>query len=275
MPEEQRVAPVQFDIVNGRLVILTQTSAVGSEDRANVTAARDELTNRGAEIIHQLERSNCDKRLLDTFVDLQDKLRSDADVVRLGLSNIACEVMSHQFDSEHPLAVAAMIKSHAVGVSMYVAQFPEWQRFTEQAAAIEFSVEAVPAITSAVNAVVEQLVGREELADPEVPQTLLALRQLIEDPRKATKRMIFAVWRSLENLVIKVYRYGADFLDKVISKSIDTGSTIIGRGVVVALMTAALSGAVAMTPIASQIAQSAWIEAASSVVRAQIEALTK
>jgi hypothetical protein len=275
VPKEQSVAPVQFDILDNRLIITSQPGRYLEEDKASIAAARQELADKGRGVIEQLERSNCDRRLLETFQDLQNKLGTESDVIRLGLSNIACELMCDRFECELPQAVSAMIKAHTFGLNMYVAQFPEWQRFTEQAATVEFTSDDVPRITAAVDAVVANLADKPDLADPEVPRTLLALREMISDPSAATKRAVFSVWRSLENLVIKVYQYGAEFLEKSISKAIDSGSTVVGKGLVVALMSAALGGALAMAPVASHISQSSWIAQASQVVRSQIEALSK
>jgi len=273
VPIEQNVAPIQFDIIEHRLIISPQVNSPLRIDEENVSSARDELKSQGDRIAQQLEQSNCDRRLLESFLDLQGKLASDTDVVRLGLTNIACEVICDKFQCELPDAVSALMKAHTLGVGMYVAQFPEWQRFTEQAASVELSSADIPAISSAVDAIVGKLEENPEIADPQVPRTLLALRSLIADPQAATKKAIFAVWRSLENLVIKVYRYAADFIEKTISKAIDFGSTVVGKGVVVALMTAALAGGLAMTPVASHLTQSAWIAKASEEVKMQIEAM--
>ena len=272
VPKQQNVSPVRFEILERRLVIVAQPAATFEEDKANARAAQAELAAQGYNILEQLERSNCDRRLIDSFKDLQGKLGANADIVRLGLSHITCEVMCDKFQCELPDAVSAMMKAHTLGIGMYVAQFPDWQRFSEQAATAELSATDIPQISAAVDAVVEHLNLRPDLADPQVPRTLLALQAMIADPRTATKRAISAVWRSLESLVVKVYSYTTEFLDKTATKAVDAGSTVAAKGIVMALMATALAGGLVMTPIATQIPQSVWIAKASAVVRSQIEA---
>lgn len=272
VPKNQAIAPVQFDIVDNRLVLIPQPAMVGPGDKANVEAAREELLARSEQIIEQLSSSNCDQRLLENVKDLQGKLTKGGDIIRLGLASIGCSIMTEQFRPELPDAVYAMLKAQTVGVGMYVGQFPEWQRFSEQAASAEFSDADVSAISKAAAAVAIELRAKPPIADPEVPRTLEALNELIRDPAKATKRAAFAVWRSLENLVIKVFGYGAELLDKTVTKSIDKLSTV-GANAVVALMSAALAGAILMTPVASHIPASSWIGEASKIVKSQIRRL--
>lgn len=273
VPASQKVAPVQFDIVDYKIVVVPQPAEVLPEDRRNVEAARSELLANGEKIIEQLNNSNCDRRLLENVQDLQCRLQDDVDIVRLGLASIGCEIMISAFAEELPTAVAAMLRSQTFGVNMYVGQFPEWHRFTEQAATAQLSEADVPTISSAAKQLVERLREAPEAADPEVPRVLEALNLLLADPRSATKRAIYAVWRSIENLVIKVFRYGTDFIDQTITKSIDQVSAAAARAIVVVLMSAALSTAISLTPVASHIAESAWIARAVEIVKDQIGTL--
>jgi hypothetical protein len=272
VPKKQAIAPVQFDIQKNKLVIVHVPANLAQEDRGNAGAARNDLLSRGEQIIDQLKQSNCDQRLLQSIEELQAKLASEADIIQLGLAGIACGIMCEQFQPELPEAVCAMMKTQAVGVSMYAAQFPEWQRFTEQAATVSLTEVDVERIAEAASNIIQGLQANKSLADPEVPRTLAALRALIEDPKKATKRAAYAVWRTLENLLIKVFGYGAELLDQTAKKSIDKLSTA-GARTIVALVGVALAGAIVMSPIAAQIPESSWIAQAAGVVKAQIEHL--
>jgi hypothetical protein len=272
VPRTQSIAPIQFDIKGAKLVIVHIPAESKQEDENNVSAARSDLLTRGDEIIDQLKQSNCDKRLLESLEDLQAKLASTTDIIQLGLAGIACGIMCGQFEPELPDAVCAMMKAQAVGVSMYAAQFPEWQRFTEQAAAVNMTEADIQHVAEATAKIIQGLRANPSLADPEIPRTLTALSELISDPKKATKRAAFAVWRTLENLLIKVFGYGADLLDQTAKKTIDKLSTA-GSRAIVALVGVALTGAVAMSPVASSIPGSSWITQAVQVVKTQIENL--
>ena len=270
VPQQQRIAPVQFEIVDHKIVVVSQPADSLPEDRSNVSAAKAQLVENGQRIIEQLNNSNCDKRLLENVQELQHTLERNVDIVRLGLSSIGCEIMVDAFHEELPTAVAAMLKAQTFGINMYVGQFPEWHRFTDQAASAQLTQEDAPIIAAAAARLANELRDAPEAADPEVPRTLDALNKLLADPKKATKRAIFAVWRSIENLVIKVFRFGADFVEKTATKTSDKLSTAAARAAVVVLMSAALATAVSVTPVASHIAESAWITRAVDLVEQQI-----
>jgi hypothetical protein len=273
VPKNQGIAPVRFDIQQLRLIIVPQNHQFLREDAANIAAAKAELTSSGERILEELERSNCDKRLLDNFRDLQSKLQSETDIIRLGLANIGCEIMCSSFQHELPDAVSAMLKAQTLGINMFVGQFPEWHTFAEKAATVNIGSAEIQQISNAAKSVIQSLKSHPEVADPKVPQTLQALNNLIEDPKLATKRAAYAVWRSIENLFIKVFQYGADYIEKSIEKTIDGASSVTAKAAVLVLMSAALAGAASLSPIASQIPESAWIAKAVDTVRKQIEEL--
>jgi hypothetical protein len=131
IPQEQNVAPVRFRIENNRVVLAPRPAVADFEDVPNVRSAKKELASQAERIIQELRRSNCDKRLLESVEYLKDGLESDTDIIRLGLSNIACDAMRQQFETELPNAVSAMLLAQTTGAGLYVAQFPEWHRFTE------------------------------------------------------------------------------------------------------------------------------------------------
>lgn len=274
VPKNQGVAPVKFDVQDQKLIIVPQAHQSLVEDAANIRAAKEELTQAGEKILEELERSNCDKRLLENFRDLQSKLGSDVDVIRLGLANIGCEIMCNSFQNELPDAVSSMLKAQTLGINMFVGQFPEWHSFTEKAATVNIGSAEIQQISNAARGVIQSLNSKPEVADPKVPQTLKALNDLIDNPKLATKRAAYAVWRSIENLIIKVFQYGADYIEKSVEKTIDGASTVTAKAAVIVLMSAALAGAAALSPIASQIPESAWIGKAVDAVRKQIDELT-
>lgn len=211
--------------------------------------------------------------MLDTVLDIQNKLSSENDVIRLGLANIGCGEICEKFSNELPVALSAMLKAHTIGIGMFVAQFPEWQRFTEQAASIRLTQNDAPTVSLAAQKIIENLSARPDISDEEVPRTLKALNNLLQDPQLSTKKAIYAVWRSIENIAIKIFSYGADFLDKTASKSVDTLSGVASKAIVVALMAVALAGATTLAPLAPNVPESAWISQAIKAAKEQLSKL--
>ena len=128
----QKIAPVQFEIAHGRLSLLKTLEIAPSEHRESVDAARNELLAGGERILKELENSNCDRRLVETVQYLQTQITEESNVVRIGLSNIRCQLMCSAFGEELPPAVASMLQAHTLSVEMFVAQFPDWSRFVEK-----------------------------------------------------------------------------------------------------------------------------------------------
>jgi hypothetical protein len=269
VPKEQNPAPLTFDIVDEKLKLVPQKPTLLEEDGGNAQSAKETLIESGSAILNELERSNCDRRLFENIKDLQKQLEAETDIIRLGLANIGADIMCGTFAAELPDAVSAMLKAHNVGISMYVSQFIEWQKFTEKAALTEIGSDDVAAIHQATAKVIAELNAQPDLADPEVPKSLAALNLMIADPRGSSKRAAFAVLRSMENLVIKVFNHGADFLGRTVEKSIEKGSSLAASAVI-ALMTIGLAGAMGLLPIAAHLSNSSWISKAIDVVQRQM-----
>jgi hypothetical protein len=102
----QKIAPAQFEIRNSRLIVRRVVSRSKDEDLQNIQSAKSELQQAGNRIIHELQRSNCDKRLLENIQRLQDQLLDETDAIKIGLTNLSCEFMCSAFDHELPSAVS-------------------------------------------------------------------------------------------------------------------------------------------------------------------------
>jgi hypothetical protein len=271
----QKVAPIQFEIRNGRLALQRRRSATAAEDRASTEIAREELLRGGQRILTELRGSNCDRRLIESLEYLQEQLSTGESIIRVGLSNIACEMMCGVYEAELPDAVASMIRSHTRGVDMFAAQFPEWNRFVENAAAVHINENDVAAIHATTKSLVQRLDAEANLVDPEVPETLSRLNNLISDPRTASKRAAFAILRSIENLVSKVFSCGADLMEKTVTKTIDGLSTVASKALIVGLLTIALTGASSIGPLASKVKEMASLKSAAELVERQLERMLK
>jgi len=270
----QKVAPIQFEIRDGRLALERKISATEAPDRASAEIARQELLRSGQRILTELRNSNCDRRLIESLEYLQDQLSTGESIIRVGLSNIGCEKLCDVYEAERPEAVA-MIRSHTHGVNLFAAQFPEWHRFIENAAAVQINDNDVATIHATTKALVQRLDAETDLVDPEVPKTLSRLNNLISNPRTASKRAAFAILRSIENLASKVFSCGADLIEKTVTKTIDGLSTAASKALVVGLLTIALAGASSIGPVASKVKEMAWLRSAVELVQRQIERMLK
>jgi hypothetical protein len=269
----QKMAPVQFTITNGRLAVAKQPAETALEDATNARASREALISSGERIIEELRRSNCDKRLLESIAELQEILTLDQNIIQLGLINIGCEAISVAFQAELPDALLGMLHGQTRGIAMHVAQFSEWQRFSENAASVQLGVEDVATIAGTATQIITALDANPAAADPEVPRTIATLRHLIADPAVATKRAAYAMLRTLENLVAKVFEVGGAFIDNTMTKTLQDLSTVISKTVVITLMTIALGGAATLTPLGAKISDTAWMKIAAEIVEKQIAIL--
>jgi hypothetical protein len=269
---KQKVAPVHFDISNGQLVVLSTTSSLPTNVRQATVSAKEDLSDRGTKLLEQLKNSNCDRRLLESAAELQIHLESGKDIVRLGLANIGFGILSGKFDSELPEAISALMQAHTVGVGMYVAQFPDWAKFTENAASIEIGQQDLRALSGLVSDLIS-VTSNQELADAQVPRTLRQLNALLADPRGASSRVALAAIRTVENLVIKVFGYGAEFFEKTAEKSIELGSGVTSKTIVGALLGIGLSAAIGLSPISAKVEGLAWMKDAIQIVQKQLEVL--
>jgi hypothetical protein len=271
----QKVAPILFEIRDGRLALQRKVSTTAAQDRSSTEIAREELLRGGQRILTELRCSNCDRRLIESLEYLQEQLSAGESIIRVGLSNIGCEMMCGVYEAELPDAVASMIRSHTRGIDMFAAQFPEWNRFVENAAAVQINADDVAAIHATTKSLVQRLNGEAALVDPEVPQTLSRLNDLISNPRAASKRAAFAVLRSIENLVSKVFSCGADLIEKTVNKTIEGLSTVASKALIVGLLTIALTGASSIGPVASKVTEMAWMRNAAEIIQRQIEKMLK
>jgi hypothetical protein len=266
VPREHVTSPLRFEIVQDRIIIVPHRSSIDKEDIETQKAAKQDILSGGERLLDNLGNSNADPRLAEVVRYVQDKLEHDSNVIQVGLATVACEIMCDSFADELSPALAGLTKSHILKLNMYIAQFPAWRRFAEQAASAKLTQEDALAISAAAAHVAAKLRARPELADPEVPRTLEALNALIKDPSRATKKAVFAVWRSIENLIIKIFTYGADLLDQSARKTVDKVSGAAGRVAALALMSVALAGAVSLSPLAGRVPESGWIAKAVEIV---------
>jgi len=183
--------------------------------------------------------------------------------------------MCDAYNAELPEAMNAILRAHTRGVDMFVAQFPEWNKFVKNA--VESKIDDTDAILigKAIDDLVVQLEAEPRYVDPKVPATLSRLNRLLKRPGVPMKRAAFAMLRSLENLLSKVFSFGSEFLDQTTRKTIDNLSSIAAKAVVLGLLTMAVSGATSIAPVAEKVNELKWLKEAVELVQKQVERLRK
>jgi hypothetical protein len=267
---EQKLAPAQFEIQANRIVLKNVPSSPAPQDRKNVLAAKEGLEASGKRLLKEIQKSNFDRRLAETIEYVQEIISDGANIIKLGVSNIEFGMVCTALAKELPDAILAKLRAHALNIDMYVAQFPEWKRFVENAADTQLAEEDIKALHHSVGQLIQNMEKEPELVAPEVPKTLLHLREMIGHPKVASRRAAYAVWRSLENFVKGVLRYVLDVAEAVRSKSVKVVSNVV----VAALLAWALNSATSIGPIARKFGEQ-WLDTALEVGRKELEAITK
>lgn len=265
----QQVAPIQFEIVDGRIVVASRAPKTAEADRANIQSALEYIRGSGEQLLNNLANSNCDRRLLESVTELHSQLMSEGNIVKAGLTNMACRVMGAQFQAELPDAIVGMLNSYNASISLYVAQFPEWEQFTQKASLIDLDEDDVAEVDIAAGEVVAALTENAALADPEVPKTIAFVRQFLAFPGTSLKRAAFAMIRTIENLVSSIIRYSMNFLSKTAENVVDAGSKAASK-VIIGLLGLALMSATGIGPAAMR-AGAPWVKQAAEIVQKQIE----
>ena len=213
-----------------------------------------------------LEESNHDRRLRDIVSDIKSRLSISQDIIQLGIFSITCQLVIDRFEEELPAVWSAQLQAFSIGIGMYVAQFPEWLRFSDNAATAEFAIEDVTRLFQSGTSLVEELRNAGSAVDPEVPQTLAFLLEAIKDPRRALKRTVFAAIRTVENLVSAVLRSCGVVLGSV-SKGIAQGVALSTKVITASsILVIAAHAAVPIDPAAGRVLQTTWLGKAGKLI---------
>jgi hypothetical protein len=261
VPVNQALGPAQFRVDSeGIIRLVEQGSKEFSKDTPSINEARTELIS-----------SNCDRRIVENVENLQSRISLKKDIIRLGLINLHCESMCVNCRDELPSSIYSMIEAHVLGVHMYVSQFPEWRRFSDQATSSRIIEEHKTAMSKSLRSILHDLSEKPAIAEPEVPRTLAAIRALLDDPKGASKRSLFAAWRTLENFFQSVFKFGIDFLRKTANLTSDALSKMVSKGIAASVLAAAVGGAILIAPLANALESTGWIQKAAQIVKQQME----
>jgi hypothetical protein len=271
---EQKIGPAQFDIQNGKIFVSNPNLYKNEIDRVAIKAAREELCKIGKNIIEELKQKNHDPKLVQSLIYLQEKLINESEnVVALGMAGITCDVMCGQYESELSDSMLGMIRAHTRNVDIFAAQFPDWRRFLENAASVDIDGSVVSEVQNRGQHVADALEKEKNIVSPEVTAIIRSIIGATKRPGVTAKRAAFAFIRSIENLIIKIYSYSFEFIDKTIKKTIDDMSSIASKAIVISLLTLALQNAAQIGPIALRIPEMSWLRNATEFVQNHINTM--
>ena len=120
---------------------------------------------------------------------------------------------------------------------------------------------------------IADLEAKTDLAEPEVPQTIRRINELLERPGKSAKPAAFAMLRTLENLISNVFSHSFEFLEMTVDKTKEKVSGAIARSATIILLTIALNNATSISGIAEKVQELQWVKTAISIVQKQLQHL--
>lgn len=264
----QRSAPIQFAVLNGKLQVKRQSARPLPEDRHLLEAGKSALQNDATSLIQSLEETNADPRLSLALSEMRDILSSDADIIRLGMMSTTCESLIQKFADQIPEVAGAKLEAFGANLAMFVSHFPDWQKFVSHATASEkLESSDIEIIFRSSTELISHLQVDDKLVDPQVPLSLKLLLESIRDADRSSKRAVYAVVRTLENLIGVIFLgfgglFGAGFAG--MKEGLKTSAKI---ATIAVLLGAAAHTATNLSPSAARIIQSDWMEKASAIVR--------
>lgn len=128
-------------------------------------------------------------------------------------------------------------------------------------------------LRQAASTLIADLEAKTDLAEPEVPQTIRRINELLERPGKSAKRAAFAMLRTLENLISNVFSHSFEFLEMTVDKTKEKVSGAIARSATIILLTIALNNATSISGIAEKVQELQWVKTAISIVQKQLQHL--
>ncbi|MGN7932916.1 hypothetical protein [Sphingopyxis sp. 22461] len=263
----QQAGPLQFEIRDGVLRIKEQTAFAVPEDRDNVAHARRALEDSADALLVALSESNCDPRLIEAVEEIQKIIVSGADVIRLGLVNFTCDHLFIRFAEEIPDVAAARFQGFSMGIGLYVAQFPEWLRFTENAAKADVEADDVNRTLAVGHALIPELRSATGLIDPQVPKSIELILEALRNPNQSSRRALYGAIRTLENLFAKIFAGFGGIIGSV-SDGVNAGtkratSIIVTTG----LLVGAAHLAASLSPTAERVVKANWLKHAAELVK--------
>ncbi len=198
-----------------RIVVSETYSFPESPDASSVEAALEYLQETAAELNEWLARSNS-PRVQQTFESVVRRLLPGASAIQLGLASEAYRASVNAAQDEMANDLHARLLTFSQAVSDYAAQFPDWQRYSENAA--HLSIEDAPVRELAAG--FEELGAKLRAVDPENEALASTVEEVGEWGRikSLTGKIKLAIARTWENLLIPaIGRYVRGVVDGVVN----------------------------------------------------------
>jgi hypothetical protein len=273
----QQLGPFQYEFEQGVLRI-RHVPAISAEDRTEIVdQARRALIEQGARLLTWLKETNCDHRVIETIAFVQERLERKQDIVALGVANSAATMMGAELADELAPVVTTMLKSHSASIAMYLSQFPDWVTYVRSLGEVKLSPADIEQLAASGRDLLAQLGKAGDAVHSEVPASIRFLLRLVADPEDTAQSTAFALIRTIENLVARIFRYGAAFLDAPISGAIEGirkgTSSAVSKLVIAGLLAAAVELAGGFGPIVAKLGELEWIQQVADIVRPEIQKL--
>jgi DNA-binding response OmpR family regulator len=264
------LGPVLFDFIDGRLATVPSPGTVSAPDRANAAAALEVLINDARRLDEALVQSNADYRLIEIFRTLSTLTSSGENVIKLGLVNIECLQMAESFDRAGELSapLVGAFRAQYLKTHMYVSQFEEWNRFSANATETSIDDSDIPSLTDTVDNLAAELSRQTNDVDTNVPKSLEFLLGLVHEPRRTSKKAIYALMSVIEGMALSVARYCSDILEG----SAKSAAGHIKKAFGVAAAAIVLKAAISYFDIAVKAGSTPWLSPAIEIIKKYIEA---
>lgn len=201
----QVIAPFRYALSDDRVYVLDIPANGTDRDVESIAAARSALIDQARMIAHILLQSN-HTMLIPFYSDLQGRLESATNIIQLGVSNQMCRSVTSGFDEELSSQMMNIFLGHLDSISSYVAQFPEWQRYSQQAAEATISNADFNSLVKTSRLLALSLRGKINI-DDSVPSSFEQVANWGEMVKsKPSGSVILAVVSTLSNFVSIVVR---------------------------------------------------------------------
>ena len=269
-PTKPPLGPVLFDFVDGRLTAIPSFGTVSAPDRANAAAALEVVINDARRLDEALVQSNADYRLIEIFRTLATLTSSGENVIKLGLVNIECLQMAESFDRAGELSahLFGALRAQCLKTHMYVSQFEEWNKFSANATETSVDDSDVPRLTGTVNNLAAELSRQTNDVDTNVPKSIEFLLRLVHEPRRTSKKAVYALISVIEGMALSVARYCTDVLEGSAKKAAGHLKKAFG----VAAAGIVLKAAISYFDIAVKVGSTTWLSPAIEIIKKYIEA---
>lgn len=269
---DQQLGPVYFEVVQNRLRVRHTAAKPDDADKSNVESAASAIAAQGEKLAENLEMGNFDRRVISTVRDIVERVKSKQDIVELGIANLAAQLVFRAAKNEMADVAFAELEAFGVALSMYVAQFPQWIRFSDNAASAEYTAGDVKRIYETGLSLANDLEKVKANVDPEIPRTLRWMAEAIRNPRLAAKRAIFASIRTIENLVAVVLRTFSSWLGSI-KDGVNSGTKKVATvATVTALLYAVAYAGLGLAPDSALGIANGWVKTASQIVLKELAA---